>query len=179
MIRPPPRSTRTDTLFPYTTLCRSSTSHSIRCSRASTMRCRGISGNSSSRCSPKKKRAAGRGRGSDEDAPHRRHPSEGWDLVSQARGLQSPDPSLRWGDGASMTDLIDDRQRIAPTPEHEGDSVRMNMIQAINSAMDVMMARDPDVIVMGEDVGDFSGVFRATAGLPGVGRGSCREKVWQ
>ncbi|WP_448660559.1 alpha-ketoacid dehydrogenase subunit beta [Sphingomonas sp. CJ99] len=41
----------------------------------------------------------------------------------------------------------------------------MNMIQAINSAMDVMMARDPDVIVMGEDVGYFGGVFRATAGL--------------
>ncbi len=47
----------------------------------------------------------------------------------------------------------------------EGEPVRMNMIQAINSAMDVMMARDPDVIVMGEDVGYFGGVFRATAGL--------------
>ncbi|MBB5686512.1 2-oxoisovalerate dehydrogenase E1 component beta subunit [Sphingobium boeckii] len=44
-------------------------------------------------------------------------------------------------------------------------TTRMNMIQAINSAMDVMMARDPDVIVMGEDVGYFGGVFRATAGL--------------
>jgi 2-oxoisovalerate dehydrogenase E1 component beta subunit len=42
---------------------------------------------------------------------------------------------------------------------------RMNMIQAINSAMDVMMERDPAVIVMGEDVGYFGGVFRATAGL--------------
>jgi 2-oxoisovalerate dehydrogenase E1 component beta subunit len=42
---------------------------------------------------------------------------------------------------------------------------RMNMIQAINSAMDVMMDRDPNVIVMGEDVGYFGGVFRATAGL--------------
>jgi len=41
----------------------------------------------------------------------------------------------------------------------------MNMIQAINSAMDVAMARDPDVLVMGEDVGYFGGVFRATAGL--------------
>ena len=46
-----------------------------------------------------------------------------------------------------------------------GVTTRMNMIQAINSAMDVMMARDPDVIVMGEDVGYFGGVFRATAGL--------------
>ncbi|RYY27446.1 MAG: alpha-ketoacid dehydrogenase subunit beta [Sphingomonadales bacterium] len=41
----------------------------------------------------------------------------------------------------------------------------MNMIQAINSAMDVMMGRDPNVVVMGEDVGYFGGVFRATAGL--------------
>lgn len=42
---------------------------------------------------------------------------------------------------------------------------RMNMIEAINSAMDVTMARDPDVVVFGEDAGYFGGVFRATAGL--------------
>ncbi|MET0137836.1 MAG: alpha-ketoacid dehydrogenase subunit beta [Sphingobium sp.] len=41
----------------------------------------------------------------------------------------------------------------------------MSMVQAINSAMDVMMARDETVVVMGEDVGFFGGVFRATAGL--------------
>jgi 2-oxoisovalerate dehydrogenase E1 component beta subunit len=46
-----------------------------------------------------------------------------------------------------------------------GTTTRMNMIQAINSAMDVMMERDPNVVVMGEDVGYFGGVFRATAGL--------------
>ena len=45
------------------------------------------------------------------------------------------------------------------------DIQQMTMIQAINSALDVMMGRDPDVIVMGEDVGYFGGVFRATAGL--------------
>ena len=45
------------------------------------------------------------------------------------------------------------------------DAQQMNMIQAINSALDVMMDRDPDVVVMGEDVGYFGGVFRATAGL--------------
>ena len=45
------------------------------------------------------------------------------------------------------------------------DMPRMNMIEAINSAMDVAMDRDPDVIVLGEDVGFFGGVFRATAGL--------------
>ncbi len=42
---------------------------------------------------------------------------------------------------------------------------RMNMIEAINAAMDVCLARDPDVTVLGEDIGYFGGVFRATAGL--------------
>ncbi|MBS0407806.1 MAG: alpha-ketoacid dehydrogenase subunit beta, partial [Proteobacteria bacterium] len=41
----------------------------------------------------------------------------------------------------------------------------MTMIQALRSAMDVMMARDPDVVVFGEDVGYFGGVFRVTEGL--------------
>ncbi len=42
---------------------------------------------------------------------------------------------------------------------------RMNMIEAINSAMDVAMARDAKVTMLGEDIGYFGGVFRATAGL--------------
>ena len=41
----------------------------------------------------------------------------------------------------------------------------MNMMQALNSAMDVMLGRDPSVVVMGEDVGYFGGVFRGTDGL--------------
>lgn len=42
---------------------------------------------------------------------------------------------------------------------------RLNMIEAINDALDVMLSRDPDVVIFGEDVGYFGGVFRATAGL--------------
>ena len=42
---------------------------------------------------------------------------------------------------------------------------KMNMIQALNSAMDIMLKRDPSVVLMGEDVGYFGGVFRATEGL--------------
>src|SRR5262250_2999665 len=41
----------------------------------------------------------------------------------------------------------------------------MTMIQALNSALDVMMARDPKVLTFGEDVGYFGGVFRVTEGL--------------
>ena len=41
----------------------------------------------------------------------------------------------------------------------------MNMIQAINDALRLEMRRDPDVVVLGEDVGKVGGVFRATQGL--------------
>jgi 2-oxoisovalerate dehydrogenase E1 component beta subunit len=41
----------------------------------------------------------------------------------------------------------------------------MTMIQALNSALDVMLSRDPDVLVFGEDAGYFGGVFRVTQGL--------------
>jgi 2-oxoisovalerate dehydrogenase E1 component beta subunit len=41
----------------------------------------------------------------------------------------------------------------------------MNMIQAIRSALEVMLERDATVCVFGEDVGYFGGVFRATQGL--------------
>ena len=40
-----------------------------------------------------------------------------------------------------------------------------NMIHALNSAMDIMLGRDPSVVVLGEDVGYFGGVFRGTEGL--------------
>jgi 2-oxoisovalerate dehydrogenase E1 component beta subunit len=41
----------------------------------------------------------------------------------------------------------------------------MSMVQALNSAMDVMLGRDPNVLIFGEDVGFYGGVFRVTDGL--------------
>lgn len=41
----------------------------------------------------------------------------------------------------------------------------MTMIDAIRDAMDVSMGRDETVVVFGEDVGYFGGVFRCTQGL--------------
>src|SRR5512147_879356 len=40
-----------------------------------------------------------------------------------------------------------------------------NIIQAVNDALRVEMRRDPRVVILGEDVGKFGGVFRATNGL--------------
>ena len=51
----------------------------------------------------------------------------------------------------------------------------MNMVQALNSAMDIMLARDRNVVIFGEDVGYFGGVFRATDGLQ---RKHGRERVF-
>jgi pyruvate dehydrogenase E1 component beta subunit len=41
----------------------------------------------------------------------------------------------------------------------------LNLLQAVNDALRVEMKRNPNVVVLGEDVGKFGGVFRATAGL--------------
>src|ERR671935_1295109 len=40
-----------------------------------------------------------------------------------------------------------------------------NIIQAVNDALKHEMRRDDRVVVLGEDVGKFGGVFRATSGL--------------
>jgi len=50
----------------------------------------------------------------------------------------------------------------------------MNMLQAINNALDIAMAEDEKVICFGEDVGFFGGVFRATSHLQEkYGRARC------
>jgi len=41
----------------------------------------------------------------------------------------------------------------------------LNIIQAVNDALRTQMRQDPRVVILGEDVGRFGGVFRATAGL--------------
>src|SRR3984885_14850803 len=41
----------------------------------------------------------------------------------------------------------------------------MNMVQALNSALDVALSRDPNTLIFGQDVGYFGGVFRVTDGL--------------
>ena len=41
----------------------------------------------------------------------------------------------------------------------------MNIVQAVNSALDIMLEKDPDVIFFGKDAGYFGGVFRTSDGL--------------
>ena len=41
----------------------------------------------------------------------------------------------------------------------------MNMVNAINDALDIKLSEDRSVVVYGEDVGVEGGVFRVTEGL--------------
>ncbi len=41
----------------------------------------------------------------------------------------------------------------------------LNLLQAVNDALRLEMRRDANMVVLGEDIGKFGGVFRATAGL--------------
>jgi len=51
---------------------------------------------------------------------------------------------------------------------------QMNLLQAINSALDIAMAENDRALCFGEDVGHFGGVFRATSGLQEkYGKGRC------
>ena len=59
------------------------------------------------------------------------------------------------------------RPRIDAAPEADAPAQRssMTMIAALRSAMDVMLERDEKVVIYGQDVGYFGGVFRCTEGL--------------
>ena len=42
---------------------------------------------------------------------------------------------------------------------------QINLLQAVNRALDTAMEADERVICLGEDIGKFGGVFRATSDL--------------
>lgn len=45
------------------------------------------------------------------------------------------------------------------------ETKQQNLIQALNSALDLYLEREKSAVVLGEDVGLFGGVFRVTSGL--------------
>src|SRR5258706_2838680 len=58
------------------------------------------------------------------------------------------------------------RRRSRPSWQSSGGSLaELTLVEAVNDALHVELARDERVLVMGEDVGRSGGVFRATAVL--------------
>src|SRR5580765_7605909 len=67
---------------------------------------------------------------------------------------------------SSRTRSPSPRRRSRPTsPSCGGFLAELTLVEAINDGFHVELERDPDVMVLGEDVGRAGGVFRATAGL--------------
>src|SRR5205823_285654 len=78
-------------------------------------------------------------------------------------GGESPRPRL-------SRSPIRNSSSTTPTSSRRRTSARAGMaekflVEAVNDALHVELARDDSVMVMGEDVGRAGGVFRATAGL--------------
>ena len=116
-----------------------------RCRRSSRPRCRGAEGGRAPR-----------------HAARRAHPDAGDDVRGRLRGhAAAPEHAAARLEADTMA--TDDRRQLASA--RTAWSPRMTMIQALRSAMDVMLGRDPNVVVFGEDVGYFGGVFRCTEGL--------------
>ena len=45
------------------------------------------------------------------------------------------------------------------------DNMQMNMVAAINSALEIILKQDDKSLLLGEDIGKDGGVFRVTEGL--------------
>ncbi len=47
----------------------------------------------------------------------------------------------------------------------KGETKSMRMIDAINDALDIALEKHPELVLMGQDIADYGGVFKATDGL--------------
>lgn len=84
------------------------------------------------------------------------------DVLEWAADQPDPDPgTVAQGLFAVRTD----GPRFDSETDPVGERVEVTMLEAINTTLGEEMDRDPDVIILGEDVGRFGGAFKVTAGL--------------
>src|SRR5438094_4319451 len=76
-------------------------------------------------------------------------------------GSPPPRPSRRPTRRCSSTTRMSIRRRRSARV----GLAELTLVEAVNDALHTELERDPNVLVMGEDVGRAGGVFRATAGL--------------
>ncbi len=75
--------------------------------------------------------------------------------------------AARADEDASSDDLLPSvfgEHRRYPEPPAPGDRT-LGFVAAVREALELELAADPDVIVIGEDIGKVGGLFRATEGL--------------
>ena len=72
--------------------------------------------------------------------------------IAAAEATPPPDPELLFSTPTS-------------TRRRDSEMAELTLVEAVNDALHCELARDENVMVLGEDVGRAGGVFRATAGL--------------
>lgn len=76
-----------------------------------------------------------------------------------ARPLQPP------RNVANVEAIVPASQTLANEVSNHDDVTERNVVEAVRTTLDQLMAHDDRVVVLGEDVGEAGGVFRATDGL--------------
>lgn len=71
--------------------------------------------------------------------------------------------NIEFDENRELNDLFAPFENDAIDPE--GDSKSMRMIDAIHNALDCAMEKHPELVLMGQDIADYGGVFKATDGL--------------
>lgn len=84
------------------------------------------------------------------------------DVLKWAADQPDPDPATV-ADGVFA--IRTDRPQSGSTPAPGGELVEVTMLEAIKTTLGGEMDRDPNVILLGEDVGQFGGAFKVTEGL--------------
>lgn len=83
------------------------------------------------------------------------------ELVDEAYAAADPDSTAE----RELADVYAP-SLLTPTPPAEDAPTReLRYVDAVKDALHVAMARDPRVIVMGQDVAEYGGVFKATEGF--------------
>nr|KAF6362562.1 branched chain keto acid dehydrogenase E1 subunit beta [Pipistrellus kuhlii] len=73
-------------------------------------------------------------------------------------------PASAGGEAAPRRQVAHFTFQPDPESQEHGQTQKMNLFQAITSALDNSLAKDPTAVIFGEDVA-FGGVFRCTVGL--------------
>jgi len=80
------------------------------------------------------------------------------ETLNWAKKQDDPDPSIEINEIFYTKDILG-------SINDEKEKKTMNYIEAINNSLDEAMEENEDVFIMGEDIGQFEGAFKATKGL--------------
>jgi 2-oxoisovalerate dehydrogenase E1 component len=91
--------------------------------------------------------------------------------------LVAPDPSGT--PERELADVYAPSLLVVREPAAGAEAPELRMIDAVRDAMQVALRRDPRVVLMGQDIAEYGGVFKATEGFLdefGTRRSSSRER---